>query len=180
MRIAYADPPYIGQAKRLYAAHDPNAAEVDHAALIARLERDYDGWALSASSQSLRTILPLCPEGVRVCAWVKPFCAWKSINPAYAWEPVIIKQPRKINRPHVRDYHAQNMTTQRGLPGAKPEDFCFWLFCLLNAQPSDEFCDLFPGTGAVSAAWERWRKYPAVRSASRRLFRQGSLWEGVA
>lgn len=41
MRIAYADPPYIGQAKRHY-RNDPSgipAAEVDHAALIAEMER---------------------------------------------------------------------------------------------------------------------------------------------
>ena len=30
MKFAYADPPYIGQAKRHY-SHDPLCAEVDHA-----------------------------------------------------------------------------------------------------------------------------------------------------
>lgn len=46
MKFAYADPPYIGQAKRLYGDHPDFAGEVDHAALIVDLLR-YDGWALS-------------------------------------------------------------------------------------------------------------------------------------
>ena len=98
MRFAYADPPYIGQAKRHYSA-DPRCAEVDHAALIERLIGEYpDGWALSLSSPSLRQILALCPARVRVMAWVKPFCSFKvNVNPAYAWEPVIVMggRPRR-------------------------------------------------------------------------------------
>lgn len=45
-----------------------------------------------------------------------------------------------------------------GLAGAKPDEFCYWLFELLNMQPKDEFVDLFPGTGRVSRAWENWQK----------------------
>jgi hypothetical protein len=69
IRAAYADPPYMNQARRRY-----NCPEVDHKSLIARLET-YDAWALSLSTPSLQQVLPLCPEGVRVGAWVKPFCA---------------------------------------------------------------------------------------------------------
>ena len=47
MKIAYADPPYIGCA-HLYRDHPDYAGEVDHARLIERLERDYDGWILHA------------------------------------------------------------------------------------------------------------------------------------
>jgi hypothetical protein len=39
-----------------------HAAEVDHAALVARLVADYpDGWALSTSAAALPVVLPLCP-----------------------------------------------------------------------------------------------------------------------
>ena len=41
MRLAYADPPYPGQAKIHY-SHDPKCAEVDHEELIKQLEQ-YDG-----------------------------------------------------------------------------------------------------------------------------------------
>ena len=45
VRFAYADPPYIGQAKKHY-ADDPRCAEVDHAELVARLvARLRCGWS---------------------------------------------------------------------------------------------------------------------------------------
>ena len=60
VRIAYADPPYPGCAK-LYEDHPDYAGEVDHAELIARLERDYDGWVLHTASTTLGIVLPLVP-----------------------------------------------------------------------------------------------------------------------
>jgi hypothetical protein len=159
MRVAYADPPYIGQAKKHY-SHDPRCAEVDHAELIKKLN-GYDAWALSLSSPTLRIILPMCPEDVRVMAWVKPFAAFKpNVNPAYAWEPVIVRGGRKRTRDEatVRDWVSANITLKRGLAGAKPEGFCFWLFDVLGMQAGDEFDDIFPGTGGVSRAWETYQR----------------------
>lgn len=154
MTFAYADPPYIGQAKRHY-SHDPQCAEVDHAALIQHLRTEYpDGWALSCSSPSLKHILALCPDGVRVMAWVKPFCAFKAnVNPAYAWEPVIVSggRPRRNRKePTVRDWIAESITLKKGLCGAKPKAFCYWLFDVLNVRVGDVLDDLFPGTGIVT------------------------------
>lgn len=90
MKFAYADPPYIGQARKHY-KHDPNCAEVDHKALIEKLQLEYpDGWALSLSSPSLKKILELAPDDIRVGAWVKPWASYKpGIKVAYAWEPII-------------------------------------------------------------------------------------------
>jgi hypothetical protein len=153
IRAAYADPPYIGQAKRRY-----SCPEVDHAELIERLET-FDAWALSLSSTNLLEVLRLCPEGVRVGAWVKPFCAFRpNVNPAYAWEPVIFKLARHRTRQQltIRDWHSANMTMQRGLCGVKPESFCVWIFEMLNLQPGDEFYDLYEGSGAVTRAFNRW------------------------
>jgi hypothetical protein len=77
VRIAYADPPYFGLAS-YYAKLHPNAADYDrietHAALIDSLA-DYDGWALSLHSPSLKHILPLCPATARVMALVARFAA---------------------------------------------------------------------------------------------------------
>jgi hypothetical protein len=167
MRFAIADPPYLGQGK-LYRDH-PDAADCDelswHVDLVARLHIDYpDGWALCCSSPSLRDILPLCGEGARVGAWVKPFCAFKpNVNPAFAWEPVIWRGGRKRERLEdtVRDWLAEGITLRRGLTGAKPHAFGRWLMDLLNVQPGDQVDDLFPGTGAISAAIaERLRAPP--------------------
>lgn len=60
MRLAYADPPYIGCA-HLYRGHPDYAGEVDHAALIERLESNFDGWVLHASATptSIATLAPL-------------------------------------------------------------------------------------------------------------------------
>lgn len=181
-RIAYADPPYIGQAKRHY-TDDPSGiapSEVDHATLIAELERDYDGWALSCSAASLPEILTLMtpiwnPKRHRVLAWVKPFCSWKSVNPAYAWEPVIIKQPRGSNYPRVRDYVVANMTTQTGTHGAKPLEFSFWLFCALNLTADDDLIDLFPGSRGVLRAWDTWRRTAPVETKRKRRKRVTQL-----
>jgi len=161
MRIAYADPPYIGQARKHYG---PDAKEVNHAALIAHLN-EFDAWALSCSSPSLREILPLCPSDVRIGAWVKPFASFKpNVNPAYAWEPVVFWGGRKRERAEltVRDFVSEPITLQRGVHGAKPMAFCLWVFALLGATPEDTFTDVFPGSGAVQGAWDYFCAQPAL------------------
>ena len=96
MKFAYADPPYIGQAARHYKDHKDYAGEVNHKELIDKLVSDYpDGWALSLSAPSLKQILNLCPDDVRVMIWVKPFHAWKNVTPSYGYEPVIVYGGRK-------------------------------------------------------------------------------------
>jgi hypothetical protein len=159
MRLAYADPPYLGCAHR-YPEH-PNAGIWNnpdtHAECIAALDREFDAWAFSLSGPSLHSILPLAPAGVRVAVWVKPFASFKrGVDPAYTWEPVIYRTVREWSReqPTCKDHHIANITLKKGLCGAKPESFCLWLFDLLGARPGDEFTDLFPGTGAVGRAWE--------------------------
>lgn len=172
MRFAYADPPYLGCC-HLY-DHDHGEGSDSpwpfigmcwdepetHEYLIDWLSEHFpDGWAMSLSVPSLRTILPLCPDDARVGAWVKPFASFKpNVNPAYAWEPVIFHGGRERDRtqPTVRDWTAVNITLKRGLTGAKPDDFTHWILALLGVRWDDEFVDLFPGSGAVSKAWERW------------------------
>lgn len=162
VRLAYADPPYPGCA-HLYKHHPDFAGEVDHAALLERLERDFDGWLLHTSSVALRDVLPLCPPKARVMAWVKPFAAFKrNIPVAYAWEPVIVKPARKQvveadGRFVSRDWIAASCTLKKGLTGAKPLDVCLWAFDMLGAEQGDSLDDLFPGTGAVTAAWAAWQ-----------------------
>ncbi|RDD70319.1 hypothetical protein [Paracoccus versutus] len=164
MRIAYADPPYIGCA-HLYRDRPDYAGEVDHAALIARLQRDYDGWILHAAAtpRSLAVLAPLVgPTGARWMAWVKGFAAFKRNVPvAWAWEPVIVKPARKpvvSKRLVLRDWIQESITLRRGLTGTKPEAVCHWAFEMVAARPEDALDDLFPGTGAVTAAWHSWQR----------------------
>ena len=46
---------------------------------------------------------------------------------------------------------------QKGIIGAKPDAFSFWLFELLGLRPVDEFIDLFVGSGSVTQAWHTYR-----------------------
>ncbi len=162
MNFAIADPPYIGQSKRHYAA-DPSgipAAEVDHAALIERLCTEYNGWALCLSSPTLPQILTYCPPGIHIGAWVKPFASFKpGVNPAYAWEPVIFWGGRKLGRDidTVRDWVSVNITLKHGTHGAKPAKFCYWMFEFLGMKHGDTLADLYPGSGAITQAWEMWQ-----------------------
>jgi len=158
MRFAYADPPYWGLAAQFYG--DPYYDKLEaHRDLLRHLDT-YDAWAYSLHVPALPTLVQYLPPGARIGAWVKPFASFKpGVDPAYTWEPVFFRSARKWDptKLTVRDYHAATIAMERGFPGAKPDSFCYWIFELVGAQPDDEFVDLFPGSGAVTRAWDAWR-----------------------
>jgi hypothetical protein len=95
-------------------------------------------------------------------AWVKPWTRFfLHVNPAFAWEPLIVFGGRKRGRtkPTLRDWLSASAAHRGGrtFTGRKPDEFSWWLFELLGMEPEDEFVDLFPGSGAVMHAWEAWR-----------------------
>jgi hypothetical protein len=165
-RLAYADPPYPGNA-HLYRDHPDYRGEVDHTALIHRLST-YDGWALSTSATALPTVLALCPPGVRVAAWHRGERPTRSFAPLSAWEPVIYHGARPVDPPRGFPRRVDSlvhgvapMTTLPGrVIGTKPAAFCRWLFQLLGALPGDSLDDLFPGSGAVTRAWTTFTTGP--------------------
>jgi hypothetical protein len=190
--MAYADPPYPGQALRHYGGKgDPfegAVQEVDHAELVERLERDFpDGWALSTSVPALGDLLALCPRpeaskkrtwngragvklgtGVRVGAWLRssgsPFPPSRVM---WTWEPVIFRVIHWRQRhPHdfVRDSLVASQPHFLGntIIGQKPVAFCHWVFDVLGLGPDDELVDLFPGSGAVGHAWESWCRQTTI------------------
>lgn len=183
IRFAYADPPYPGKSRKYYGDHEDYQGEVDHEQLIASLEADFpDGWALSTSSAALQQVLAMMPppksrgaEGggvryqFRVLAWCKPLAQPGSDRgpaPAalYGWEPVIIRGGRPAPegaRPRDWLVCSPELYTLREKPdghvtGAKPPDFCRWLFACAGLRAGDEFVDIFRGSGAVRQEWERW------------------------
>lgn len=170
MKFAYADPPYLGKCALYKHEHGDDGLcwddEATHARLIQRLCRDFtDGWALSTTANVLRIMLGHCPvEGVRIGVWVKPFASFRpNVTPAYAWEPVIFTGGRRRTRDEWsgRDWVSAMPPVfsgeSRGVPGMKPEAFCWWMFRdLLGARPDDELVDLFHGSGAVAQAWQRY------------------------
>ena len=162
MRIAYADPPYLGQAHK-YKNHSDYNGEVDHTELIARLKSEFsDGWALSASASSLSEILALIPDA-RIAVWCKSNAMpVPNQRITWSWEAVLFKDARP-NQLHTRDYIRDYLVSGHkggflggSILGEKPKEFCYWLFGLLGLKPEDEFVDLFPGSGAVTKYWEQW------------------------
>lgn len=162
MSMAYADPPFPGQAG-LYADQPTYAGEVDHGALIARLDAQYDGWALSTSESALKTVLGLCPDGVHTHPWVKPIPVSRlTYGPHRTWEPLIVKPGRKL-RPGFRDWLSAIPARFGGeLIGRKPLAFCLFLFRCLGLAPGDRLDDLYPGTGIVTKAFAHWKSDPDI------------------
>jgi hypothetical protein len=168
-RFAYADPPYIGQSKHHYGAHPDFAGEVDYGVLVSELERGYDGWALSLSVKSLPAILELCPDDALVLAWFKPIAPPLGDHRRYNWEPVILSPVRRYGPGYVPIAHIASppQFTFRPRPpghviGEKPESFAHWVFASAGLTRADEMHDLFPGSGAISRAWETYLPGPTV------------------
>ena len=178
MKFAYADPPYLGRAE-YYRAHHADAMvwndPATHQALIDRLQAEYpDGWVLSLSEKSLRTILPMCPPSARVCAWITANArfAGNRVPVRRHFEPVILCGGRDYastgNRAADYVVTAQEPTGEpryrmvkhdlrsgKTFVGRKPQAFAGWMLDLLGVQRGDTVDDLFPGTGAISAAIAR-------------------------
>jgi hypothetical protein len=166
-RFAYADPPYLGCAVRYYSDH-PQAGVYDtvdgHAALIGRLEEEFDGWALSCNPGNLRELLPLCPSDVILGSWVKPFAGRRpGVRIGYAWEPVIVKTSAAWDYgPQARTWLMANSPMHKdGGPrfvGRKPAAFAAWIADLVGWKPGDDLIDLFHGSGAVAAEFSKLRE----------------------
>jgi hypothetical protein len=175
MRFAYADPPYPGMSARYYGDHEDFAGEVDHAELLDRLIGGFpDGWALSTSSKTLRDVLALVPAEVtvRIGAWTKPMPPGAGRRARCGWEPVLFAggRPRPDDAPTLLDwiYAAPPRAIPGQVTGTKPAEFARWVFDCLGAAPGDELADLFPGSGAIGRAWERYVDLaPATRRPSR-------------
>lgn len=158
MNLAYADPPYPGNA-HLY----PERREVDHVRLLQRLAA-YDGWALSTSTAGLVALAPLLPADVHVAAWCKPGSMPRPparIMPR--WEPVIVK-PARTSGVYVRDWHYAQAPaagfmvkhTGQDLIGSKPLSFCVWVLRLMGHEPGDVVDDVYPGAGIMARAVAAW------------------------
>lgn len=171
MRLAIADPPYLGRADRWYgtgrgsgggrhrADTHPDAAAWDdpdtHRALVADLVDKYDGWALAASASSLPAILPACPPGARVMVWVVTNSVPSGSRLAGRWEPVIVQLPAG-RVAHGTGLSVSDVLTvaapRGGFAGTKPDAWTHWVLDALGYRDGDTVDDLFHGSGAVTAA----------------------------
>lgn len=175
MKLAIADPPYLGRANRWYgdgcgdgggagrADSHPEAKIWDdpqtHIDLVARLEREYSGWAIAMTVHSLSTYLKVIEtdsrNGIRVMTWVKPIAIPSGSRIATSWEPVIVRVPKERrghnSGPRMRDSIIAN-PPQDGFVGGKPEVWTHWVLSAMGFRPEDTVDDLFGGSGAVARA----------------------------
>lgn len=166
-RLAYADPPYVGLAKRYYGDQPTYAGEVDHDELLDRLAT-YDGWALSCSSSSVPSLMAMADRkgmNVRLAIWARRPKPHPTAALVTAWEGLLYWPARPLERGPdgplsdvLIGVEARLRPTLPGgkITGTKPPRFCVWLFGLLGAAPGDELDDLFPGSGIVGRTWASW------------------------
>ena len=173
LRLAYADPPYPGLSRKCYADHPDYAGEVDHAELLSRLAT-YDGWALSTSEAALPDVLALAVASgskPRVASWIRGARPHPTARVLHGWEPVLYVPARSTpDGSQAVDYLVgptprRRSTLPSAVVGAKPPEFCRWVFTLLGADPRDSFDDLFPGSGIVARSWEWFAGYDPSRAA---------------
>ena len=193
MKLAIADPPYLGRASTWYgssirksqldaihggtakinykpADYHPDAHLWDdietHRDLIKRLESDYDGFALCLAHDNLQDLLPLFSIKVKVCVWYKWTLPSRSCI-SNTYEPVIIKVPEQRKGARKGLTTPDVMTYQKreglGFAGRKPEAFTHWVLDLLQYESGHDVVDLFNGSGAVSESIDSYVKSKATR-----------------
>lgn len=138
MKLAIADPPYLGRGAMLYGPNavtfhatttrpttitprcarpagdsNPDAILWDdpetHRALVAQLVDEYEGWVVAMNPENLRHYLAWVDETVRVAAWVKPD-AYPAGHVVRSWEPVLVKVP---DRTRPREAQARDSLVAR-------------------------------------------------------------------
>jgi hypothetical protein len=182
MKLAIADPPYLGRASTWYgssirksqlgalyggtakinykpADYHPDAHKWDnietHKELIQNLESNYDGFALCMAHDNLQDLLPLFKSKVKICIWYKWTLPSRSVI-SNNYEPVIIRVPKSRKGARKGFTTPDVLMYQKrdglGFAGRKPAAFTHWLLSLMQYQENDEVHDLFNGSGAVSEA----------------------------
>lgn len=173
MKLAIADPPYLGRANRWYgsgrgssggrhvADHHPDARVWDdpasHLDLVNRLESQFDGWAIAAAPDSMRVYWPVLPQGTRVLVWHRRNAPPSGSRIGSMWEPVMVRVPegRSARRPDLLEVSdvLDCAAPRRGFAGSKPEAWTRWVLAALGYLPGeDTMTDVFAGSGAVAAA----------------------------
>jgi hypothetical protein len=178
MKLAIADPPYLGRANRWYgdgsgdgygkgrADYHPEASKWDdpqaHIDLVKKLEAEYDGWAIALTVHSLSTYMKVIEtdsrNGIRVMSWIKPIAIPSGSRIATSWEPVIVRVPEG-RRGHnsgerIKDHLVAN-PGRGNFRGAKPDEWTKWVLDAMGHRDGDTVDDLFYGSGAVTQAVEQ-------------------------
>ena len=190
MRLAIADPPYLGRANRYYgdgcgygygegrADSHPEASKWDsvetHWQLVDELEANYDGWAIALSVHSLSQYLTKIEtdsrNGIRVMAWHKPASVPSGNRVGSYWEPVIVRIPASRKGwgkgKKTKDVLIAN-PNRIGFVGSKPIEWTYWILDVLGYEQGDEVIDLFNGSGAVNKAIQQYEREQSGNQGSK-------------
>ena len=180
LKLAIADPPYLGRANRWYgdgcgdgygigrADSHPDAKKWDdpqaHVQLVHDLNNNFDSWAIAMTVHSLSTYLSVIDtdsrNGIRVMSWIKPAAVTSGSRVTNSWEPVIVKIAKERrgwnNGVHIKDYLSA-APMRSGFIGAKPEAWTHWVLDAMGYTEGDELTDIFAGSGAVTHALNTYR-----------------------
>ena len=182
MRLALADPPYLGRAEMWYGERrvkdfneggnlrgnparkadcHPDAAVWDdpatHRALVDQLVKGYDGWVIALLPDNLHEYLCWVPRDTRIAVWHVLDVMPTGQHPRRRWEAVLVSRPvgrrRVIDVPLAVGDVLTSGKPKQGFPGQKPRQWTEWCLSMLGYCPThDTVDDLFHGSGAVSAA----------------------------
>jgi hypothetical protein len=173
VRLAIADPPYLGRSARWYgdgrghftrqrnSDHHPDASMWDdpvaHRDLVRSLVEDYDGWAIAGAPDSLAVYLEVCPADTRVLVWHRGNAIPSGSRVAEQWEFVLAYIPEQRRGREqglaTSDVLHRGVDNRSGFTGSKPPEWTRWLLAVLGYDPAvDTVADLFPGSGRVAAA----------------------------
>lgn len=174
MRLAIADPPYLGRAVRWYgggrghfktdgvlADVHPDAAEWDtperHQQLVRDLCEQFDGWAVAGAPDTLATYLAVAPPDARVLVWNRANAMPDGARVKADWEFVLAQIPEsrrgRSSGLATADVLTLGVAYSSGFVGSKPDGWTRWVLAVLGYDPAtDTVDDLFPGSGRVAAA----------------------------
>jgi hypothetical protein len=171
MRLALADPPYLGKSEMWYgtrptkdfnaggrikqtrkADHHPDAAEWDdpetHRQLVRQLTDDYDGWAIALLPDNLYDYLQWVPRDTRIAVWHDDRTMPTGSHPRRRWEAVLVG--RCPGRRRVTDVPlavgdvltcAHPGNVPGSFAGEKPRQWVEWVLAMLGYCPIHDTVD---------------------------------------
>lgn len=171
VKLAIADPPYLGRADRWYGDgrgsgrtradaggyrglngrkpdHHPDAAAWDdpetHVALINRLHAEYDGWAVAGHATSASLMLECAPPGAQLAIWGRPNAVPGGGRVINTWEPVLVYVPRS-RRDRYSGLRVRDLLVAsvrpQGFLGSKPPEWTRWVLDLLGHDPATDIVE---------------------------------------
>jgi hypothetical protein len=162
VRLAIADPPYLGRADRWYGDgrgsgrrradgggytgrngrkpdHHLDAKLWDdpaaHVALIEQLAGEFDGWAVAGHASSSRVLLDAAPPGAQLAIWSRPNAVPGGARVINTWEPVLLYVPagRRDRSTGMRTRDLLHAPVRRqGFLGSKPPEWTRWVLDMLG------------------------------------------------